>query len=195
MDVTLSSMALIFLAPLMALIALVVFIQDFGPVFYVHTRVGREGRAFGCMKFRSMRVDAAERLEALLAVDPLAKEEWERDQKLKVDPRLTPVGGFLRRASLDELPQLINIFCGDMSIVGPRPIVTKEIERYGEDFVYYKSVRPGLTGLWQVSGRSDLSYNTRVELDAFYVQRQSLFLDIKIMILTVPAILLRRGSY
>ena len=142
-----------------------------------------------------MRADAAEQLEKILDSDPAAREEWERDRKLKNDPRITRIGGFLRRTSLDELPQLINVLRGQMSLVGPRPIIEEEIVAYGDYIDYYQQVRPGITGLWQVSGRNELSYAERVQLDVWYVRNWSLELDLIILTKTFVAVLLRKGSY
>ena len=183
-----------FLAPVMLATALIVLLQDGGPVIFKHRRIGRNGETFECLKFRTMAVDAQARLAALLASDATAREEWARDQKLRCDPRITPLGGFLRKTSLDELPQLINVLRGEMNLVGPRPIVESEIARYGRRFRSYRAVKPGITGLWQVSGRNDVAYSTRVALDALYARRQSPGLDIWILLRTVPAVLMRQGS-
>jgi lipopolysaccharide/colanic/teichoic acid biosynthesis glycosyltransferase len=142
-----------------------------------------------------MLVDSDARLRQLLAESPEARAEWERDHKLRNDPRITALGSFLRRSSLDELPQLFNVLTGEMSLVGPRPIVTAEVKRYGRRFGHYCSVRPGITGLWQVSGRNDVSYRRRVAIDTCYAQRQSLALDLRILVATIPSVLLRKGSY
>jgi exopolysaccharide production protein ExoY len=194
-DLVLASFALLFFAPLMVLVAIAVWMQDGGPVFYAHSRVGRDGRVFKCLKFRSMLVDSEARLQRLLAESPEARAEWDRDHKLRNDPRITALGSFLRRSSLDELPQLFNVLVGEMSLVGPRPIVAGEVKRYGRRFGHYCSVRPGITGLWQVSGRNDVSYRRRVAIDTCYAQHQSLALDLRILIATVPSVLMRKGSY
>jgi exopolysaccharide production protein ExoY len=186
--------ALIFLAPLMIIVALAVFLQDGGPIVFAHRRIGKDGQAFPCLKFRSMAVDAERRLAELLASDPAARAEWAASHKLKADPRVTPLGDFLRRSSLDELPQLFNVLRGEMSLVGPRPVVHAESAHYGHWFESYCSVRPGITGLWQVSGRSDVSYRQRVALDVLYVRRKCLAMDFGILVQTVPAVFLRRGS-
>jgi lipopolysaccharide/colanic/teichoic acid biosynthesis glycosyltransferase len=195
MNVTLAVIALAFLLPVMLAVAFAVYLQDGGPILFAHRRVGRNGRRFYCLKFRSMAVEAEERLAALLASDPAARTEWERDHKLKDDPRVTRLGAFLRRTSLDELPQFINVLRGEMSLVGPRPIVEAEIAKYGRRFRDYCAVKPGITGLWQVSGRNDTSYRTRVALDCVYARRRSVGLDARIIAATVPAVLTRRGSY
>ena len=184
-----------FLVPLMVVVALVVWIHDGGPAVFAHMRLGRDGRRFRCLKFRSMAVDAAARLADLLAADPTARAEWAHSQKLRRDPRITALGRFLRRSNLDELPQLFNVLAGQMSLVGPRPIVDAEVPRYGRYYRCYCAVRPGLTGLWQVSGRNDLSYRRRVALDVAYTRSRSLALDLKLLALTVPAVLRGRGAY
>ena len=190
-----AGVALLFLlAPLMLLIAGLIRASDGGPAFFRQARVGRSGKSFRCWKFRTMASNADEALQRLLASDPAAAQEWAESQKLTHDPRITPVGAFLRRSSLDELPQLFNIVSGDMSFVGPRPIVAAERERYGEAFTHCFSVPPGLTGLWQISGRSDCSYATRISLDSQYASDWHLLLDAKILVKTVPAVLMQRGS-
>jgi lipopolysaccharide/colanic/teichoic acid biosynthesis glycosyltransferase len=186
---------LVFCAPLMVLTALAIYVYDGGPPLFAHRRVGREGRGFRCLKFRSMAVDAESRLERLLASDPAARREWEADHKLRRDPRVTPLGRILRKTSLDELPQLINVLRGEMNLVGPRPVVQAEACKYGHRFVHYCAVRPGITGLWQVSGRNNTSYGRRVALDVLYTRRKSLRLDLAILLRTVPAVLMRDGSY
>jgi lipopolysaccharide/colanic/teichoic acid biosynthesis glycosyltransferase len=195
MDVTIVLLALLFLLPLMVVIALAIVAQDGGPIFFAHRRIGRDGRPFYCLKFRSMAVDAESRLGALLASDPIAREQWARDHKLRSDPRVTPLGAFLRRSSLDELPQFFNVLRGEMSVVGPRPIVEAEICRYGRRFRHYCAVKPGITGLWQVSGRTDVDYRARVAMDCLYVKSKSPRLYVWIIVATVPAVIMRRGSY
>jgi len=195
LDVLIAGSALIFLAPLMGLLALAVWLQDGGPAFFGHSRIGYEGRAFRCWKFRSMVTDAEARLSALLARDPQARAEWEADHKLRRDPRITALGRFLRVSSLDELPQLFNVLKGEMSLVGPRPIVMAEVPRYGRWFPRYCAVRPGITGLWQVSGRNDVDYRQRVAMDVLYARRWSAQTYVRILFATVPAVLLRKGSY
>jgi len=194
-DVTVAAIAIMALLPLLLIIALMVRMTSTGPVVFRQKRVGRDGVMFPCLKFRSMVVDAQAQLDRLLAQSEEARQEWDRDQKLRRDPRITPIGEFLRKTSLDELPQLFNILVGQMSIVGPRPIVEGEIIRYGSRFGHYCSVRPGLTGLWQISGRNDVSYAMRVRLDSLYAQRRSLGLNVAICFKTVPAILSSRGCY
>lgn len=193
-DVVLASVGLIVLAPIF--LAIGVAIRRSGrQVFYGHERIGRAGRRFACYKFRTMVPDAAAILARLLASDPQARAEWERDFKLRKDPRITRIGRFLRHTSLDELPQLWNVLRGEMSLVGPRPVLAEELERYGEDRSYYLQVRPGITGIWQISGRNDASYSDRVALDAWYVRNWSLWYDIAILLRTVSVVLGRKGAY
>lgn len=183
------------IVPLLAALAVAIRLDSPGPVLYRQQRVGRGGKAFRVWKFRSMVVDADARLAALLASDPRARAEWDATQKLVRDPRVTRVGGLLRRTSLDELPQLWNVLMGEMSLVGPRPIVEAEIPKYGEAFDMYTQVRPGLTGVWQVSGRSDTSYAYRVELDAYYVRNWSVWLDFDVLVRTFAVVVRREGAY
>lgn len=194
-DVVASVAAIIFLLPVLLLTALAVKISSPGPVLFAHKRIGRNGRLFPCLKFRTMAVDAQERLAHILATDAEARAEWARDQKLRNDPRITPIGKFLRASSLDELPQFFNVLSGQMSLVGPRPIVGAEKERYGRYYRHYCSVRPGITGLWQISGRNDVSYRRRIAMDVKYVQKRNLGVNFRILVMTVPCILAARGSY
>ena len=194
-DVVVALAALIFVGPLMLVVAACIYIIDPGPVLFGHQRIGRDGRAFRCWKFRSMVVDADTRLAALLGSDPVARSDWQRNHKLRDDPRITLLGRFLRRSSLDELPQLFNVVIGEMSVVGPRPIVAAEATRYGRYFNDYCRVRPGITGLWQISGRNDVSYRRRVALDVLYVRSKSLLLDLRIVLLTIPRVVLSKGAY
>jgi exopolysaccharide production protein ExoY len=193
-DFTIALIALLFLSPVLLLIALVVLICDPGPVIFRHRRVGRDGKTFGCLKFRSMYVGAEERLRTLLESDPELRAQWERDQKLDEDPRITRIGAMLRVTSLDELPQLVNVIRGEMSLVGPRPIVAAEVPRYGRFIDSYYCVRPGLTGLWQVTGRSSTTYRRRVAADVYYARSRSLLFDAKILFATIPAVVAGRGS-
>ncbi|RAK50708.1 sugar transferase [Phenylobacterium deserti] len=195
MNILVALAALIFLAPLMIAVAIAVYAQDGGPVLFAHRRIGRNGRYFYCFKFRSMAADAEERLAKLLSTDPVARAEWEKDHKLRNDPRVTRLGAFLRKSSLDELPQLFNVLRGEMSLVGPRPIVEAEIAKYGRRFRQYCTVKPGITGLWQVSGRNDTTYTQRVAMDCVYAKRRNFLLDAYVLAATVPAVLSRRGSY
>jgi Undecaprenyl-phosphate galactose phosphotransferase WbaP len=169
--------------------------KDGGPAFFKQQRIGRRGQVFECLKFRTMVVDAQAQLQALLLQDPHLRAEWEQDHKIKNDPRITPLGAFLRRTSLDEIPQLLNVLKGEMSLVGPRPIVQAELEKYGDDVGYFLMVRPGMTGLWQVSGRSDMSYDKRVYLDTWYVKNWSLWYDLVILFKTVNVVIARSGAY
>jgi undecaprenyl-phosphate galactose phosphotransferase len=193
-DIVASLSALVIGSPILCWIAIKVLASG-RPIFYGHKRVGRNGKPFPCYKFRTMMPNADVLLRELLANDPAAKEEWERDFKLKNDPRITPIGRFLRRTSLDELPQLWNVLKGEMSLVGPRPIVDAELERYGNQVDYYLEARPGITGLWQISGRNDITYDTRVYLDAWYVKNWSLFSDLVILFKTVKVIFKKDGAY
>ncbi|HGV3453261.1 TPA: undecaprenyl-phosphate galactose phosphotransferase WbaP [Raoultella planticola] len=169
--------------------------KDGGPAIYGHERIGKGGKPFKCLKFRSMVINSKEVLEELLSTNSSAKEEWDATFKLKDDPRITKIGGFLRRTSLDELPQLFNVLKGEMSLVGPRPIITAELERYNDEVDYYLLSKPGMTGLWQVSGRSDVDYETRVYLDAWYVKNWSMWNDIAILFKTIGVVLKKDGAY
>ena len=186
------SMGLV-LAPLLMWIAIVVRL-DGGPALFRHERVGYRGRTFFCIKFRTMATSVDAVPEELLVHDPKARQEWAETCKLRNDPRVTPIGRFLRATSLDELPQLLNVLRGEMSLVGPRPIVVSELSRYGADATYYLATMPGVTGLWQVSGRSEKSYDQRVQLDAANVRTWTFWNDIATLFRTVPAVLLRRGA-
>jgi lipopolysaccharide/colanic/teichoic acid biosynthesis glycosyltransferase len=179
----------------MVLVAGAIKIEDRGPILFGHGRIGYKGWTFRCWKFRSMGVNAEAHLQELLRSDPAARREWELDQKLRRDPRITAVGRFIRKTSIDELPQLINVIIGEMSLVGPRPIVNSEVRHYGRWFHHYCSVRPGISGVWQVSGRNDVDYRKRVAMDVFYARSHSLIIYIKILCATIPAVLLRKGSY
>jgi exopolysaccharide production protein ExoY len=194
-DIVGSLIGLIAVSPLFLMIALLVKFSDGGPILYGHSRIGRGGRIFPCLKFRTMVQDGERVLAAYLATNPEANAEWIATRKLKNDPRVTRVGAVLRKLSLDELPQIINILLGDMSLVGPRPVVRDELEIYGTSAVYYLKSRPGLTGLWQVSGRNDVSYDSRVAFDRHYVENWSMSEDIRIIIKTVPAVWMSRGCY
>lgn len=194
-DLVLVTVGGLFALPALLLVALAVRLDSPGPALYAHTRIGRGGRPFRVWKYRSMVIDADRRLQTLLSQDPAARAEWEATQKLVDDPRVTRVGRWLRRLSIDELPQLWNVLWGDMSLVGPRPIVASEVPKYGDDFHLYAHVRPGMTGYWQVSGRSDTSYERRVELDAYYVRNWNLWLDLVILLDTVRVVLRRDGAY
>jgi len=193
-DLSVSLLVLLLGSPLFLFIAFKVS-QSGRPIFFGHTRVGQHNRPFKCYKFRTMAPNADKLLADLLATSAEARAEWERDFKLKNDPRVTAIGHFLRKTSLDEIPQLWNVLKGDMSLVGPRPVVTAELERYGNQVDYYLEAKPGVTGLWQISGRNDVTYDTRVYLDAWYVKNWSLFNDIVILLRTVKVIFRREGAY
>jgi len=192
-DVIVGALAMMIFAPLMLVTWTALTVGGGKPIF-VQLRVGKNGRMFRCYKFRSMSNNAARLLGDYLDANPAAREEWNRSFKLTHDPRVTRLGAFLRRSSLDELPQLFNVLKGDMSLVGPRPIVPPEIERYSDKIYAYYACRPGLTGLWQVSGRNLLCYETRVNLDAFYAREQSLMLDLSILLRTIWTVLSTRGA-
>lgn len=191
----LGSIILIIIFSPLLLFLFVMIKKDGGNAIYTHNRVGKNGKIFPCFKFRSMVMNSEEVLQELLQNNPEIREEWEKDFKLKNDPRVTKIGKFLRKTSLDELPQLFNVLFGQMSLVGPRPIITDELERYGKYVDYYLSVKPGMTGLWQVSGRSDTNYDERVELDVWYVQNISLWKDIVILFETISIVIKGRGAY
>ncbi|QFT77363.1 sugar transferase [Erythrobacter sp. THAF29] len=194
MDLTLAIGLLGVLLPVILITGACIAMSSQGPVIFRQTRIGLGGREFQCWKFRSMRQDASERLAALLASCPDMRAEWERDQKLSDDPRITPLGTFLRSSSLDELPQLFNVIRGDMSLVGPRPIVHSEIPKYGRYITHYLSQKPGLTGLWQVSGRNNTSYRRRVAADVLYSRKASFRTDLAILFATIPAVLSAEGA-
>lgn len=193
-DIILATWALLFMAPLMIFIVCCQIVLNPGPIFFIHSRVGRYGQMFPCIKFRTMVPNAEQKLAEILASDAMKRHAWDRDQKLDNDPRITLFGALLRKSSLDELPQLCNVLRGEMSLVGPRPITVAEVSRYGYRFKSYSSVRPGITGLWQVSGRSEVQYRRRVALDVTYVRRRSVKLYSRILIGTIPAVLMARGS-
>jgi Undecaprenyl-phosphate galactose phosphotransferase WbaP len=195
LDCCLTVITGLILLPLIGLIALLVRLDSPGPIFYGQRRLGQHGRPFTAWKFRSMVVNGDQVLAEYLATHPGCREKWERDRKLKRDPRVTRIGRLLRRTSLDELPQLWNVLRGQMSLVGPRPIVGDEIRYYADKFELYKRVLPGITGLWQVSGRSDVTYTERVNLDAYYVRNWSIWLDIYILLRTVWVVLMGDGAY
>jgi Undecaprenyl-phosphate galactose phosphotransferase WbaP len=193
-DIVVASAMLLFAFPAMFFIAVLMFSTDRGPILFSHERIGQNGKRFRCLKFRSMVVDSQEALRRHLELIPQARAEWDATQKLHDDPRVTPLGRFLRVTSLDELPQLINVIRGEMSLVGPRPIVQDEVVRYAEQIEHYAAVRPGITGLWQVSGRSDVDYDQRVQLDTLYVRQWSFIGDIVILVKTVKVVVMRTGS-
>lgn len=189
-DIVGASFLLLLASPVMLISALLVKLSSPGPVFFRQQRLGRHNKPFWCYKFRSMVVDA----EAILARDRKLREEFGENFKLKNDPRITPIGAFLRKTSLDELPQLFNVLRGDMTLIGPRPIVPKELEQYGNSQDTLLSVTPGLSGMWQASGRSETSYSERVAMDMDYIERRSILLDVKLIAKTVIAVLRRNGA-
>ncbi len=193
-DLVLSGLAIIILSPVFIIASIVIVLDSRGPVFYRHRRLGRNMRELKILKFRTMHKDADKRLKDLLESNPAMKREFEEKFKLTNDPRITRVGGFLRRFSIDELPQFFNILAGDMSFVGPRPIVDDEVKYYREHSLLMLRVLPGATGRWQVSGRSDTSYQSRVEMDTRYVQEWTFWEDLKIILKTIPAVVSRRGA-
>jgi undecaprenyl-phosphate galactose phosphotransferase len=169
--------------------------RDGGPAIFAHPRVGKKGKVFNCLKFRTMVVDAEHLLESMLQQNSELQSQWDNDRKLRNDPRVSRIGMILRKTSLDELPQLLNVLRGEMSLVGPRPVVRAELSKYRDDLGYYLMVRPGMTGLWQVSGRNDLDYDTRVYLDSWYVKNWSLWQDQIILFKTVDVVLRRVGAF
>lgn len=194
-DLILSLAGLVIVIPITVVIALLIHLDNPGPIFFAHRRIGQSGQEFPCYKFRTMIPDAENVLKDYLAAHPEAREEWERDFKLKHDPRITHIGAFLRKTSLDELPQVFNVIKGDMSLVGPRPIIAAEIPKYGEYFSDFCLVPPGITGMWQVNGRSDTTYEERVQMDTWYVRNWSVWIDIIYLIKTVTVVLARKGAY
>ena len=188
------SLILIF-SPLLILLYSIVYFSTNGHPLFKHRRIGLNGKKFNVYKFRTMYIDADKKLEELLEENEESRIEWENDFKLKDDPRITKIGTFLRKTSLDELPQLINVLQGKMSLIGPRPIIDQEIIKYGEYFDYFTAIKPGITGLWQVSGRNDIDYDERVQLDVWYVRNWSINLDIQILLKTVLVVIGRKGSY
>jgi Undecaprenyl-phosphate galactose phosphotransferase WbaP len=195
MDIIIVIFGGIIIFPFLLLIALAIKINSPAPVLYKHKRIGKDGKYFFAYKFRSMVADAEQKLQKIIETDPELRTEWENNQKLQNDPRITSFGKFLRRTSIDEFPQLINILKGDMSLVGPRPIVDEEISKYGEDFSRVFSIRPGLTGLWQVSGRSHADYHDRISYDTYYLQNWSVWLDLWIIYKTIGVVFNGKGAY
>ena len=194
-DFCLSFVGIIILLPLFFILVFIIKLTSKGPAIFSHTRYGYNGKTFPAYKFRSMVLDADKVLNKYLNENPSLKEEWDKDQKLKNDPRITWIGNILRKTSLDELPQLFNILRGDMSLVGPRPIVENEIKKYGEVYELYKKVRPGITGLWQVSGRNNTTYEERINFDKEYIENLSFRNDVFILIRTIKVVLFREGAY
>jgi Undecaprenyl-phosphate galactose phosphotransferase WbaP len=195
LDLTIVIIGGLIVFPFLLLIALLVKLSSSGKILYKHKRLGINGKYFYTYKFRSMVKNSDELLSKMLETDPDMKKEWEMNQKLQNDPRITKIGRILRRYSLDEFPQLINILKGEMSLVGPRPIVDDEIQKYGEEYERIFSIKPGLTGLWQVSGRNDINYNDRVTYDTYYLQSWSPWLDLWIIYKTFAVIITGKGAY
>jgi lipopolysaccharide/colanic/teichoic acid biosynthesis glycosyltransferase len=195
LDIVVAILLLLPAIPFAVLIALAIVLDSPGPVFFAHTRIGKGNRTFRLWKFRTMVRDADLVLDKYLRERPDLRAEWKKSHKLKEDPRVTRVGRLLRRSSLDELPQLISVLRGEMSMVGPRPIVAEEIPKYGPVFPLYLQVLPGLTGLWQASGRTDTSYRSRTALDLKYLKERTLWLDIKVLLKTIRVVLLGHGAY
>ncbi len=195
-DIVFSLAVLILGSPIFLICALAVKLSSRGPTFYAHVRVGRQGKYFDCLKFRTMHFDADLELKKLLASNPLLMREWKAYYKLKTDPRITPIGRWLRKTSLDELPQFINVFKGDMSLVGPRPLTQDEVVHYLKDKASkILSVRPGLTTLWIVKGRNQFTLQERIELEEFYVDHRNFFLDLRLIIQTVIRMIFPKGAY
>jgi exopolysaccharide production protein ExoY len=194
-DIILALSGIVLLAPLLIICYVLTVITSPGPAIFRHRRVGFNGKHFDCLKFRTMVTDAPERLQRLLESDPAAAAEWAANRKLRHDPRITPIGDILRKSSLDELPQLFNVLRGDMSIVGPRPVTDEELERYKSSIGAYLACRPGITGLWQVSGRSSTTYDQRVAYDTFYATNWSVALDAKILVVTIPSLLTSDSAF
>jgi Undecaprenyl-phosphate galactose phosphotransferase WbaP len=194
-DLAIAVIGGILILPFLLIIALLILIDSPGPVLYRHLRLGMNGRHFYAYKFRSMVADSEERLEKLLKSDVEIEREWKSNHKLTRDPRITRIGKFLRKTSIDEFPQLINILKGEMALVGPRPIVDTEVEKYGEDYSRIFSIKPGLTGLWQVSGRSNTNYEERIAYDTFYLQSWSVWMDLWILFKTFGVVMRGKGAY
>jgi exopolysaccharide production protein ExoY len=188
-DIVIALSGIVLLAPLLIICFVATVVTSPGPALFRHRRVGFNGKYFDCLKFRTMVMDAPERLRELLESDPIAAAEWTANRKLRYDSRITAIGAILRKSSLDELPQLFNVLRGDMSIVGPRPVTEEELVRYSSSIGAYLACRPGITGLWQVSGRSTTTYNKRIACDTFYARNWSMALDAKILIVTIPSLL------
>jgi Undecaprenyl-phosphate galactose phosphotransferase WbaP len=195
LDLVAATLGGIVLLPLFFYLAVAVKMSSRGPILYGHERIGRNGRRFNAWKFRTMFQNANAVLEHYLEEHPELRSEWEADHKLRFDPRVTRIGRFLRKTSLDELPQLWNVICGEMSLVGPRPIVTAEIAKYGQYYGLYTMVKPGITGLWQVSGRNNTTYDERVQLDAYYVRNWSPWMDLYLLLRTIRIVLFAKGAY
>ena len=191
LDIFLSLIGLILLSPIFLIIAIIIKLDSKGPIFFVHSRIGEKGKPIGIYKFRTMVTNAEELIKKFT---PEQKEEFEKNFKLENDPRITKIGNFLRKTSLDELPQILNILKGELSIIGPRPIVQAELEKYGDDKEKFLSVKPGLTGYWAANGRSDTSYEERIQMELYYVDNMSFWLDIKIFFKTIFAVIKKEGA-
>lgn len=195
LDTTLAVAGLIVLLPMIGMLIVIVLVLQGRPVFIAHRRIGKNGVMFACLKFRTMVINADQVLTRHLADNPRCREEWNATRKLRKDPRVTPFGAIMRKSSIDEVPQLLNIILGNMSLVGPRPISAGEAELYGVHYADYIKVRPGLTGLWQVSGRNETTYGERVQLDVRYIRERTILGDLAILVRTIPAVLRSHGSY
>lgn len=191
LDVIIATIGLIVLAPIVLVIAIIIKLDSKGPVFFAHTRIGKNGKKFKMYKFRTMYENAQEMIKEFT---PEQMKEWKENFKLKDDPRITKIGKFLRKTSLDELPQIVNIIKGDLSIIGPRPIIDEELEKYGENKEKFLSVTPGLTGYWQANGRSETSYEQRMEMELYYVENESFKLDVQIFLKTFISVLKKEGA-
>jgi len=194
-DIALAGFGIVLLSPLLLLCFAACLLSSPGPALFGHRRVGFQGKYFRCLKFRTMVFNSDERFKNYLAANPAAKAEWESTRKLRFDPRVTAIGSLLRKTSLDEIPQLFNVLRGDMSIVGPRPVTEDELARYSTSVRNYLVCRPGITGLWQVSGRSGTTYRKRIAFDSYYARHWSIFLDVKIIFATIPALLDSDNAY
>ena len=194
-DIFFVIIVVLIISPVFICIMIVNFLLNGNPIFFTHSRLGCSGKLFNVYKFRTMHLDADGMLQKYFKDSPDDRKNWNEKHKLINDPRINNFGFFLRRYSLDELPQLLNVLKGEMSLVGPRPIVNDEVEKYGDSFNFYKKVKPGITGLWQVSGRNDIRYNKRVELDVFYARNISFLLDLSILFRTLPVIIFKKGAY
>jgi len=195
-DLLFSLIALLLLSPLFFFIGFGIKISSSGPIFFNSKRIGRDGKTISCLKFRTMNLNTQEMMEDLFKKSPFLKREWDEFQKLKNDPRIFPFGAFLRKTSLDELPQFINVFLGELSLVGPRPYLLDQVEtRLGKEKGFYLSIKPGITGLWQVSGRSELTFEQRLDLEKEYIKNMSFSLDLKIILKTILVVIFRKGAY
>jgi undecaprenyl-phosphate galactose phosphotransferase len=195
-DIIFSLFILVFGCPIFLIIGLIVYLSSSGSIFYTHERIGRGNKKIKCFKFRTMKKNSDKTLKSLLEKNKNMKKEWDKYYKIKNDPRITYIGKFLRKSSLDELPQFFNVLKGDLSVVGPRPCVKKEIiQNFKENLHEILSIRPGITGIWQISGRNNLTRKKRVELEILYIKQQSLFLDLKIILRTLPLMISSKGAY